>query len=95
MIKTRLFGVVLILICAGLAYYNWQQALNEGTYSMKIAAFAPLGVVGGLFITIFPSMAGKPVTTMQKIAVIIVFVVGLAAGLLNWYLIDPGFFGSQ
>ena len=24
---------------------------------------------------------------------LLVFVVGLAAGLINWYLMDPGFFG--
>ena len=31
-------------------------------------------------------------TTGDKITVMIVFAIGLAAGLVNWYLMDPGFF---
>jgi hypothetical protein len=27
------------------------------------------------------------------VIVLLVFLVGLAAGLVNWYLMDPGFFG--
>ncbi len=50
-------------------------------------------VIGGLFLLIFPSMAGKPTTTREKIIVLLVFVIGMAAGLVNWYLMDPGFFG--
>jgi hypothetical protein len=60
---------------------------------MKLAAFGPVGVVGGLFILLFPGKAGKPETTKDKILVLLVFVIGLAAGLCNWYLMDPGFFG--
>jgi len=60
---------------------------------MKLAAFGPVGVIGGLYIMIFPSMAGKPTTTKEKIIVLTVFAGGLVAGLINWYLMDPGFFG--
>jgi hypothetical protein len=59
---------------------------------LKLAAFAPVGIVGGFFILLFPSKAGKPVTTADKILVLIVFAIGLVAGLCNWYLMDPGFF---
>jgi hypothetical protein len=58
--KARLFGVVLILVSAALVYSDWQQLGSEGRYSLKLAAFGPVGVVSGL---------------------------------LNWYLMDPGFFG--
>jgi hypothetical protein len=58
-----------------------------------MAAFAPLGVVGGIFLLLFPSLGGKPNTRKEKVIVLIVFLVGLAAGLVNWYLMDPGFFG--
>jgi hypothetical protein len=85
-------AVALILVSVGLIYYNWQQLLEEGRYSMKLASFAPLGVVGGFFLLLFPSMGGKPTTTKEKIIVMIVFGVGLVAGLINWYLMDPGFF---
>ena len=60
---------------------------------MKMAAFAPLCAVGGVFLVVFPEMAGKPNTTKEKTVGMIVFVIGLAAGLVNWYLMDPGFFG--
>ena len=91
--KARLLGVALILLFAGLTCYNWRQLHGEGSYSLKVAAFGPVGVVGGLFLLLFPSMGGKPETTGDKILVLIVFAVGLAAGLVNWYLMDPGFFG--
>jgi CDP-diglyceride synthetase len=92
-LKARLFAVILILVCAGLVYYNWNQLWQEGSYSMKIATFGPIGVVGGMFLVVFPSMGGKPKTTKQKVIVLIVFVIGILAGLVNWYLMDPGFFG--
>jgi len=92
-LKARLLGAVLILVFAGLTYYNWNQLFSEGRYSTKLAAFGPVGVVGGLFLLLFPGMGGKPETTRDKVIVLLVFGVGLAAGLLNWYLMDPGFFG--
>jgi hypothetical protein len=93
-IKQRLLAVVLILFSAAMIYYGWYRLRAEGVYSLKMAAFAPLGVVGGFFLLIFPSLGGKPTTTKQKIIVTVVFVIGLAAGLANWYLMDPGFFGQ-
>jgi len=92
-LKARLLGVALILLFAGLTYYNWHQLQEEGSYSLKMAAFGPLGVVGGFFLLLFPGQGGKPETTRDKIIVLLVLVVGMAAGLLNWYLMDPGFFG--
>jgi hypothetical protein len=89
----RLFAVVLVIISAGLIYYNWQQLLQEREYSTKLAAFAPLCLIGGFYLLIFPSKAGKPDTTGEKVLALTVFAIGLAAGLINWYLMDPGFFG--
>lgn len=92
-LKARLLAVVIIVICAGLMYYNWQQLAAEDEYSLKLAAFGPVGVVGGLFLLMFPGKGGRPETTRDKVIAMVVFGVGLAAGLLNWYLMDPGFFG--
>jgi hypothetical protein len=50
--------------------------------------------VGGLFVLLFPAKSEKPETTREKIIALLVFCVGLVAGLINWYLMDPGFFGS-
>ena len=91
-IKQRIIAVLLILFSAAMIYYGWYRLWEEGVYSLKMAAFAPLGVVGGLFLLFFPSLGGKPNTTKDKIIVFIVFAVGLVAGLINWYLMDPEFF---
>ena len=91
--KARVLAVVIIVVFAGLVYYNWQQLAAEGRYSPKLAAFGPLGVVGGFFLLLFPGSGGKPETTKEKVVAFAVFAVGLAAGLFNWYLMDPGFFG--
>jgi hypothetical protein len=92
-IKARIFAFVLILVSVGLIYYTWQQLLQQHEYSTKLAAFAPLCLIGGLYLLIFPSMAGKPTTAKEKMIVMLVFGIGLVAGLVNWYLMDPGFFG--
>ena len=92
-LKQRLFALVLILAFAGLTYYNWHQLWDEGKYSLKMAAFGPVGIVGGFFMLIFPTMLGKPNTMQERVIVILVFIVGLVAGLINWFLMDPGFFG--
>lgn len=93
-IKARLFGVVLILLGIALVYLNWRDLWTEGTYSMKLAAFAPLVSIGGVFLLLFPAQAGKPNTTAEKVTVLLVLAIGLVAGLVNWYLMDPGFFGQ-
>lgn len=91
--KARLLAIVIIAVFAFLTYINWHQLWSSGTYSMKLAAFGPVGLVGGLFLMVFPSKAGKPTSTGDKILVLLVFALGLLAGLVNWYLMDPGFFG--
>ena len=92
-LKARILALVIIVVFAGLIYLGWHQLKTEGRYSLKLAAFAPVGVVGGLFLLIFPGKAGKPQTAADKIIDMLVFGIGVLAGLLNWYLIDPGFFG--
>ena len=92
-LKARLLAVVVILISVGLIYYNWRELNSEGQYSMKLAAFGPVGVVGGIFLLLFPGKGGKPETARDKIIALVVFGLGLVAGLYNWYLMDPGFFG--
>jgi hypothetical protein len=93
MLKARLFALLLIVVCAGMIYYGWYELRTEGVYHLKMATFAPVGVVGGIFLLLFPQMGGKPNTAKEKVVVLLVFVIGLAAGLINWFLMDPGFFG--
>ena len=91
-IKARLVAIVLILVFGGLTYLTWHELLTTGRYPLKMAAFAPVGIIGGLFLLIFPTRMGKPQTTTDKLVVLLVFGLGLLAGLANWYLMDPGFF---
>jgi hypothetical protein len=93
MLKTRLFGLALVIIFAGMIYYGWYHLRETGEYYIKMAAFSPLGVTGGIFLMLFPGLGGKPDTTRQKLIVLVVFVIGIVAGLVNWFLMDPGFFG--
>ena len=93
-LKVRIFALILIVACAGLVYYNWHQLQQDGRYSFKLAAFGPVGVVGGFFLLLFPGRSGKPTSTKEKVLVLMVFVIGLVAGLVNWYLMDPGMFGK-
>ena len=90
--KIRLFALVVIVISAGLIYLNWQKLINESSYSMQQATFAPVVIVFGIFLLFFPQKIGRPETTMDKVIVFLVFGVGLVAGLYNWYLMDPGRF---
>ena len=92
-LKERIIAVLLLLFSLAMIYYGWYTLREEGVYSLKMAAFAPLGAVGGLFLLVFPSMFGKPETTRERVIVLVVFVVGVIAGLVNWFLMDPGFFG--
>ena len=92
-IKQRIFAVVLILASMGMLYYGWQKLWQEGVYSLKMAAFSPLIGVGGLFLMFFPTMGGRPNSTKERVIVLGVFVIGIVAGLVNWFLMDPGFFG--
>lgn len=92
-LKARLFAILLIFVSIGLIYYNWRQLSQSGNYSMKLATFGPVITIGGIFLLLSPSRAGKPTTTKEKITVLFVLVIGLMAGLVNWYLMDPGFFG--
>jgi hypothetical protein len=92
-LKARIFALLLIVVSVGLIYVNWRQLLRDGSYSMKLAAFAPVVGIGGVYLLLFPSMGGKPTTAREKIIGLIVLAVGLVAGLINWYLMDPGFFG--
>ncbi len=89
MLKQRFFGFLTALISAGVLYWTWQDARASGGYYLKAAAFAPVGIVMGIFLVFFPQFGGKPETTREKVVTLTVFAVGLAVGLYNWYLIDP------
>ncbi len=93
--KMRLVGLFLILLFAGLLYYNWYMLMEERKYYMKLAWLSPVGIVGGLFILLFPTKAGPPQNTQDRLIALLVFILGMAAGAINVYLMDPGFFSLR
>ena len=90
--KVRLFALVVIAISAWIIYANWQQLIHESSYSMKLTLFGPVIAVFGVFLLLFPQKIGRPETTLDKVVVMLVFGTGLAAGLYNWYQMDPHYF---
>src|SRR5215510_16564782 len=94
-LKQRLFALLLIVACAGMIYYGSYLLRTEGVYYMKMATFAPVGVVGGIFLLLFPTMGGKPNSTKQKVIVFAVLAIGIVVGLMNLFLMNPGFFGFE
>lgn len=52
MIKARIFAIFLIALSIFLIYINWRELWTEGTYSMKLAAFAPVVGIGGLYLSL-------------------------------------------
>jgi len=87
--QIRLFALAIVLISGAMIYYNWQEIINEGTYSFRIAALAPIGVVFGIYLMFFPTKIGRPETTLDKILIFLLLAVGFGAGVYNWYLMDP------
>ena len=90
--QIRLFALAIVLISGAMIYYNWQQLAEEGTYSFRLAALAPIGVVFGTFLLFFPTKIGRPETALDKFIVFLLLAVGFAAGSYNWYLMDPAKF---
>ena len=89
MLKQRIVAIILASASTFILYQTWSEAGHGGSYSLKAAAFAPLGIVAGIFLLFFPQFASKPETTREKIVVMSVFAVGVIVGLFNWYSIDP------
>ena len=90
--KSRLGGVLVIAISAALMWWNWHVLLTERQYYIKLAVFGPIGIIGGFFLILFPQRSGKPKDTKERVVSLGVLGVGVIAGLLNWYLMDPLFF---
>jgi hypothetical protein len=92
-LQPRLLALGIVVIFCAITYVNWRQSIPDGRYSMRMAVFGPAGVVGGIFLLLYPDKFGKPETTRDKVIVLSVFGIGVLAGLCNWYLMDPGYFG--
>jgi ABC-type Mn2+/Zn2+ transport system permease subunit len=89
MLKQRIIAIFISLASAGILWETWAEARHGGSYFLKAAALAPVGIVAGIFLIFFPKYYGKPETAHEKIVIAAVYSIGVAFGLFNWYLIDP------
>jgi hypothetical protein len=80
-------------VFVALPTHNWRQLAGEGRYSMKMAVVGPAGILGGVYLLLFPDKFGRPETRKDNVIVLGVFARGVLAGGYNWYLKDPAYFG--
>jgi hypothetical protein len=92
MIKQRIFALILALAATAIFLQTRFEAQRDGRYFLKAAAFAPLGIVTGIFLVFFPKYFSKQETVREKAVVMTIFAVGILLGLYNWYSIDPSIF---
>lgn len=93
--RRRLAGLVLAILFAGMIYYGWYTLRTAGYFYPKMAGIAPVGIVGGLVMLFFPAMGGTPKTVREKVIVFGLLAIGIVAGAINVYLMDPSFFGFE
>ena len=91
-LKQRIFAAGVTLVSALILYLTWHDAANSGGYYLKMAIFGPAGIIGGIFLFLFPQFSGKPETPGAKLITLAVFGIGILCGIYNWYLIDPNNF---
>ena len=89
LLKQRVTAIFITLASIVILWETWSETGRGGGYFLKAAAFAPVGIVVGIFLIFFPKYYGKPETTRERFVVAAVYCVGLAFGIFNWYLIDP------
>jgi hypothetical protein len=86
-VKQRLFLAVVALLGCGATLYNWRILGFEHRYYPKVAFFAPCFAVLFGAVSVVPSLAG-PMSLAdkhKKYRQAALLLLGLAAGLINWY----------
>lgn len=89
----RVFGLAVAVISYWIVNSQWVSLQTDGSYSMRYAVMAPVALVMGFFIFLFPKFIGVPEKPLEKFIVFSVFLIGIAAGVYNLYLMDPSRFG--
>ena len=89
----RLFGLAVAALSYWLVNSQWASFAADGIFSLRYVVAGPIGIVMGIFLFLFPKFVGVPEKTSEKIIVSIVFLLGIAAGFYNLYLMDPSKLG--
>lgn len=92
--KLKLIKVTIKMLCAHLMVRTDNRPLKETPHVLKSIRRNDAAHVLFLKVTnrSVKRVFGKPNTTAEKVTVLLVLAIGLAAGLINWYLMDPGYF---
>ncbi len=96
--KERLGGLFILTISVALTALPWYDALTQGFYYPKAAVAGPAFAAIGLGLLLFGgyrserAARGEDTSQLQGFRLItprwwLLLVVGLGAGLLNWYLL--------
>jgi len=93
-LKARIFALLLISCLRGFDLLQLASTAAAGKLFIQVGRVRTIGVVGGFFLLMFPGRGGKPLPQKSGCWCCLVFVIGLIAGLINVYLMDPGMFGK-
>ena len=85
--KQRLLFGLFALLCLLVALYNWHILRVDNRYYPTQAVFAPIFAIFFGAVSLFPALAGpvRPEEKIKKYLQGAVPLLGLAAGLMNWY----------
>ena len=88
--RQRLFLAIAALLGVAATIYNWYLVSSEHRYYPKLAFFAPCGAILFAAASIVPGLTGpvSPGDTQKKYRQGALLLIGLAAGLLNWYFMS-------
>ena len=90
-LKRRFVGGVCFLLFAGCVAFNWYLLIHQGYFYPKLSGLGPIVAMFSLMLVAFPSLARSRPNGSEKrriIVTLIVGVIGLALGGINFYLMD-------
>jgi len=90
-LKGRPLGIAGFLLMASGIAFNWYLLVHDGYFYPKLSGLGPIVAMFSLMLVAFPSLARSRPNGSEKrriIVTLIVGVIGLALGGINFYLMD-------
>ena len=88
--KRRLFAMIFFLFFIGAIAYNWHLLITQGKFYLQASGLAPIGALVALIFFLVPSRAlnTHPRDKRSIIIMVLVGIVGMVLGGINFYLMD-------
>jgi uncharacterized membrane protein YjfL (UPF0719 family) len=88
--RYRILGFFLFILFIGTIGYNWHLLISTGNYYLEASGLAPMGALWGLALIFSPSAAfkAKPGNKKSVKLMLIIGIIGLVLGSINFYLMD-------